>query len=154
MTEKTFSENNLPVLLDPPASQVGANASWVQPFADGRGANRAVFLMIGGVVGTNDVVLQLWQAQDSSGTGAKQITGATATIPNPSTGAFVTVEISPGAMDNIVDEDGHSVFTWVQARVTSAAAEVWGLMYFQRDLRTPGVFSQHATYLSAVEVDN
>ena len=67
--------------MDPPASQVGANESWVQPFADGRGADRAVFMLIGGAIGTNDVVLQLWQTTDSPGTSAKVITGATATIP-------------------------------------------------------------------------
>jgi hypothetical protein len=153
MTVKSFDKNNLVVLLDPPASQVGANESWVQPFADGRGADRAVFMLIGGIIGTNDVVLQLWQATSSGGANAKIITGATATVPLSSTGALVTVEIGPGALDNMTDNvTGLSPFSYVQARVTAASAELWTLVYFQHNLRYPGKHSQDATYLSAVRL--
>ena len=153
MTVKTFDRSNLVYLLDPPASQVGTNESWVQPFADGKGADRAVFMLVGGAIGTNDVVLQLWQATDSSGTSAKIITGATATVPLASTGAIVTVEIGPGALDNTTDDvTGKSPFSWVQARITAASAEVWTLVYFQHNLRYPGKYTQDATYLSYVRL--
>jgi len=152
MTIKSFDKNNLVVLLDPPASQVGANSSWVQPFADSKGADRAVFMLVTGIVGTNDVVLALYQAQDSGGTGAKVITGATVTAALGTTGKIGTVEIGPGALDNDPDSDGNSTFSWVQARVTAASAELWTLIYIRHNLRYPGAHTQDATYLTPVTV--
>lgn len=147
MTVKSFDQHNLVYLLDAPSNQVGANSSWVQPFADGKGADRAVFMLIAGAVGSNDVVLQLYQAQDNAGTGAKIITGATAQVTTTNANGVCTVEIGPGALDNVVDEDGKSTFTWVQARVTASSAEDWTLLYFQHNLRYPGKYDQDATYV-------
>lgn len=148
MTVKSFDQHNLVQLLDPPADQVGANSSWVQPFADGRGADRAVFMLVVGALDTNEVVLELWQAEDSAGLNAKVIPNTTVTIPVTSTGEVVTVEIGPGALDNITDaaDTGNSTFTWVQARVTTAAQNLWTLVYFRHNLRYPGFYSQDATY--------
>jgi hypothetical protein len=153
MTQHSFNEHNQVTLLDPPASQVGASSSWVQPFVDGVGADRAVFMLVTGVVATNDVVLTLNQAQDSAGTGSKVITGATTTVLNGSTGEIQTIEIGPGALDADVDADGNSVWSYVQAEVTSAAAEIWGLIYVRHNLRLPsGALNQDATYSAAVQV--
>lgn len=152
MTVKSFDEHNIVALTDPPASQGSANQSWAQPFVASQGADRAVYMLVSGAISSNDIVLALYQAKDSSGTDAKVITGATATIPNNTSGEIVTVEIGPGALDNTVDEDGASLFTWVQSRVTSGASQLWGLIYIRHNLRYPGLHEQDATYVAQVRV--
>lgn len=153
MTQKSFDQSNLVVLLDPPAAQTSANSSWLQPFADSKGADRAVFMLVSGIVANADVVLALYQATSTGGAGAKAITGATATITNPSTGSIATVEIGPGAMDNDTDaSDGNSNYAYVQARVTANSSDVWGLIYIRHNLRYPGRFDQDTTYSSQVRV--
>lgn len=154
MTVKTFDQHNLVTLLDPPADQAGAGSSWVSPFADGRGADRAIFMLVTGDVAA-DVTLTLTQATDSSGTDSKPIPGATLTVPAGNTGAVSTIEIGPGALDNIGDpaeDDGNSDFVWVQATVSTTGTELHTLLYIQHNLRYPGQFSQDATYLSQVRV--
>lgn len=152
MAIKSFDQNNLVILLDPPAAQAGANSSWLQPFADSKGADRAVFMLVSGIVSNADVVLALYQAKNSSGGSAAAISGATSTISNPSTGEIVTVEIGPGALSADVLSDGNSDFDWVQARVTANSGDVWGLIYIRHNLRYPGYFDQDATYSDQVRV--
>lgn len=147
MTIHSFDKNNLLILLDPPASQVGANSSWLQPFADAKGADRAVYMLVTGIVASNTVAFELWQATTSGGAGAKVITGTTITpIQIASTGEIVTVEIGPGAVD---DKNG---YTWVQGRVTSAAANPFTLIYIRHNLRYPGYYDQDATYTQQLRV--
>lgn len=148
MTVKSFDKHNMCVLLDPPADQVGANSTWVQPFANSEGGDRAVFMLITGLVDTNTITFELWQATTSGGAGpAKVITGTTITpIAIASAGEIVTIEIGPGALD---DKNG---FTWVQARVGSGAANLWTLVYIRHNLRYPGLFAQDATYTQQVRV--
>lgn len=152
MTIHSFHEHNLVSLLDPPAAQVGANSSWVQPFVDGVGADRAVFMLVTGALASNDVDLDLYQATSSAGAGAAAISGASTSVANGSTGEIATIEIGPGALVSSVDSDGNSPYSYVQARVTSAASQVWGLIYIRHNLRYPGPLTQDATYSAQVHV--
>lgn len=157
MTVKSFDQHNLATLLDAPASQAGASSPWVQPFADGRGADRAVFMLISGA-NTEEITLDLWQAVDAAGTDTKVIPGATAVVDAGGTGEIVTIEIGPGALDNVpqspTPDDGNSDFTYVQGVVTidGGGSEIWTLVYIQHNLRYPGYYSQDATYSSQVRV--
>ncbi len=145
----SYAENIYNELAIPPADQGSLNTAWVQPFANGGGANRVVYKLGVGAI-TETVTVKLTQAQDASGTGAKDITGATITAFTSATDNGVrTIQITPSALD---DNNG---FTFVRAEVTVANAGTEN--YFVEELRFanryPGQFTQATTYTQSVEVN-
>lgn len=144
----TFSGSHKLTVLLPIASQGDLNTSWVSPFADGEGADRAVFKISVGAL-TEEVDMALFQATDSNGTGRKVIVGAEVTQLTSSTDERTrTVEIGPGALD---DANG---FKFVRAEITvdGAGNELYSVEMIQHRLRYPGNFEQAASYDEAVIV--
>lgn len=130
------------------ASQGSLNSAWVQPFADGAGGDRAVYMLVLGDTAQN-LDMKLTQAVNSSGGSAKDITGAAITTITSSTDQkIVTIEIGPGALDD------PNLFNYVRAEITIASSGVgiWGLVYLRYRLRTPGIQTQPSAYAQAVRV--
>jgi hypothetical protein len=124
------------------ATQGSISSSWVAPFTTGE-SNSAVFMFQVGTIGAGvSFAVKLRQAQDSAGTGAKDITGATiSNFTETEDERIRTIEIGPGALD---DANG---FTYVQAVVTATGGTaIWGANMLLPALRYPGIGSQHATY--------
>lgn len=150
---KTYDQNILDSILIVPASRTSVNSSWVQPFADGRGAERAVFKVVAGAVSGNDITAELWEAKDSNGTSARVMAGSQIIIPDASTGEQQTIEIGPNKLSQPnYDEDGNSEYTWVQLRVTSAGAQLFGAFYIRHELRDAGYYAQDETYPVALRL--
>jgi hypothetical protein len=149
----TFNGSNKVQLLIPCADNGDVNTSWVNPFSDGEGAERAVFLISVGTVGAQ-LDMTLYQAQDASGTGRKIITDAAITqVSSANDEKVATIEIGPGALD---DPNG---FKYVRAEVVVAgsATEEYTVLLIKHRLRYPGigwsgVGAQHSTYDEAVTV--
>lgn len=144
----TYDASNHLKLLIVPATQGSLNTSYVAPFADGGAANRAVFQITVGAT-TQDVTMALYQAQDSSGTGRKAITGASITAITSSTDECIkTIEISPGAMD---DKNG---FKYVRAEVVVASAGTtpYSVQLIKHFLRRAGLNDQDSSYAEAIIV--
>lgn len=143
----TFDAHHKVDLLIVPAAQGSLNSSWVQPFADGGSSDRAVFMMVVGAVSANQN-FKLTQALTSGGGTPKDITGAAITAITTSTDeCVVTIEIAPGALDNL------NGYTWVRAEVSVAGGTpVWGLLMLKHRLRYPGVGGQPTAYRQAVIV--
>lgn len=143
----TFNGSSKLQLLIVPAAQASLNTSWVSPFADGGGADRAVFLLtVGAIAGT--VAMKITQATSSAGAGAKDITGAAITTVTTSTDESLnTIEIAPGALD---DTNG---FKWVRAEVTVVTGTpVYSVTLLKHRLRYPGIGGQDTSYRQAVIV--
>lgn len=137
----TFDANHKLQLLLPPADQGDVNTSWVSPFVVGE-ANRAVFMFVIGAVGAN-LDAKITQAQDSGGTGAKDITGAALTaITTTTDNVIATIELAPGSLDDV------NGFTYVRAEVTVAGAStgIYAVVYMLHSLRYPIAGDQHSTY--------
>jgi len=144
----SYHSNHKLVLLLPPADQGDLNTAWVEPFADGGSAERAVFEIVVGTAGAN-LDMKLTQATSSGGAGAKDITGAAITAITTTTDLCIkTIEIGPGAMD---DKNG---FKWVRAEVLVAGAStaVYSVTLIKHRLRYPGTGTQDATYSEQVVV--
>lgn len=144
----SFDLNNLVDLPVVPATNGDTNTSWVQPFADGYGADRAVYVLVLGAA-ANTVDFKLTQATSSGGAGAKDITGATVTQITTSTDEGLwTIEIGPGALDDL------NGFTYVRAEVTVGSTDtaVFGIMYIRHRLRRPGEYDQPTAYKQSVRV--
>lgn len=144
----TFNENVRVDLLLPPATQGSLNTAWIQPFANGGGGNRTLFLLTIGAT-TENVTAKVTQATSSAGAGAKDVTGATITAVTSSTdNVIVTIDLGPNALD------GTNGYTWIRLEVTVAAAgttpySVAELRYVNR---YPGNFEQADSYAEAVVV--
>jgi hypothetical protein len=151
-TAKTFHLSQKYSLEIPFASQASSNSSWVAPFADGGFSGVATFFLTVGAI-TQNVTFKLTQAQDSSGTGAKDITGAVlATAFTSSTdNATRSIAVQPGALD---DANG---FKYIRAEVTvsGGASEIYGVQLVLGDLRyNPPFWTQDATYTAQVTVND
>ena len=118
MQLRTFHENIKVVAAIYP--QTVLNTSVASGWKDMRGFSRVVFLLsVGATDGTIDA--SVTQAQDSSGTGSKAITGASITQITAAGGnRVVSVEVSEGALDN--------GYTHVQITVTGAGATTGSLV--------------------------
>lgn len=142
---RTFDSTHYLRVLDPIASQASANTDWIQVFAD---ANRAVFQIVVGAVGTS-LAVKLTQAQDDAGTGAKDITSAAlVTITNGGSNgenSICTIDIGPGDLD---DKNG---FDYVRCEVTATGTCVWGVILCLYDLRIQPP-TQHSSYEQAVKL--
>ncbi len=150
-TIKSYDKHFLPKLEIVPADQASANTAWVQPFADGYGANRAHYMLIIGNVGTDNITAAVFQATDADGTDSKAVTSASITaVTSASAGEIITIEISPDALDNL------NGFTWVRLVVTvaSSGTEPYTVVYNRYDLRNVGNTPQHATYTQIIRVPN
>jgi hypothetical protein len=125
-----------------PVDQGDVNTSWVNPFSDGGGADRAVFVLFIGTVGGGATVdVALFQATDAAGTGRKAITGADLTQITPANDEkLASIEIGPGALD---DANG---FKYVRAEVNCSATEIYGVFLIKHRLRYPGIGDQHTSY--------
>lgn len=144
----TFDAHNQVQLLLPPSTAASANSSWVAPFADGGGADRAVFMLVLGAT-TQDVTFKVTQALDSSGTTPKDITGAAIVALTSATDEkVVTIEIGPGAMDDA------NAYKYVRGEVTiaSAGTSPYTLLLIKHRLRNSTVGSQHASYSQQIRV--
>lgn len=144
----TFNGSSQLDVLIVPATQGSLNTSYVAPFADGGGADRAVFKLTVGAT-TEDVSMALYQATDSAGTGRKAITGAAiTTITSASDECVKTIEIGPGALDDV------NGFKYVRAEVTVAAAGTtpYCVELIKHRLRYPGAVDQPSSYAEAVIV--
>lgn len=149
MSYHTFHTSHDVQLLLPPADQGDLNTSWVAPFANGGGANAAVFMLVVGTVAADAIDLQVYQATDSSGTGAKVITGAAITQITTTTDECVkTIEIFPWNMDDV------NGFKYVRANVTVAGAgtENYTVLLIKHQLRQPGNFTRHSSYTEYVSL--
>lgn len=144
----TFNGSSKLSLLIVSAAQSSLNSSWISPFADGGGADRAVFILNIGVVSSSTVAMKITQATDSSGTGAKDITDAAITAVTTSTDESLnTIEIGPGAMDDV------NGFKFVRAEVTvGAGTPVYSVTLLKHRLRYPGIGGQDTSYRQAVIV--
>ena len=148
MSFHRFDENVYMDVLITNAAQGSANTSYVAPFADGGGANRAVFaLVLGAAAGNVDFKLQ--QATNSSGGSVKDITGAAVTTITTSTDeCLVTIEVTPSALDDI------NGFKYIRGVVTVASGTpAYTVLYIKHALRRAGEFTQGADYTQAVFVD-
>ncbi|RMG88669.1 MAG: hypothetical protein D6712_03170 [Chloroflexi bacterium] len=133
-----------------PATQGSLNTGWIAPFVND-GANRAVFLLDVGTLGAGVTIdMKLEQATDSSGTGAKDITGAVITQVTDTTDERVrTIEIAPNALDDI------NGYTYVRAVVTVAGGTgtaPYGVLALSRQLREPGNTTSGSDWDEAVFV--
>lgn len=150
MNPHTFHLNSPVQLLIDPADQASANSSWVAPFASGYRAERAVFIMPVGTIAAEEIDLKITQATDSSGTGAKDITGAAITqITTAGGNEVVSIEIGPGALD---DANG---FKYVRAEVTvdNAGAEPYAVLLVKHRLRHAVSDAIDSTYSQYVVVE-
>lgn len=132
MNPHTFHLNSPVQLLIDPADQASANSSWVAPFATGWRAERAVFVLTVGTIAAEEIDFKVTQAQDASGTGAKDVTGAAITQISAAGGNEVaTIEVGPGALD---DANG---FKYLRAEVTvdGAGAEPYSVLLVKHRLR-------------------
>lgn len=132
------------------AAQGSQNSSWLSPFATSGvsgDADRAVFWLDIGTV-TDDVDVAIFQATDTSGTGAKAITGAaltTITVANDN--KIATIELRP---DNMDDKNS---FKYVQVQVTVASGTpIYSVAQILHRLRYPGIGGQVTTYDEQVEI--
>ncbi len=144
----TFDKNIKMESLIPPADQGDINTSWVQPFSGGTSADRAVFLIHTGTVGTS-LDMALYQATDATGTGRKAITSAALVQVTPSNdNAVATIEIGPGALD------GKNGFKFVRAEILVSGADTdnYGVLLIHHRLRYPGLDDQPASYNQQVVV--
>lgn len=153
----TFDGSFLPTLLIGPADQASANTSWHAPFADGRGATRATYLLVVGTLSAEEVDFKLRQATDSSGTGAKDVIdweGNVVKITQITTSTdfcVKTVEISAGALDL------NNGYKYIQGVVTvdNSGTENYTLLLLQHGLReagslAAGTANADATYTESV----
>lgn len=146
----TFSENHQVQLLLAPADQGDLTTSYVAPFADGGGANRATFFAVIGAT-TEEFDMSLLQATDSSGTGSKAIAGAAITQITSSTDeVIVSIEIGPGALDDI----GGFKYVAAQVVLDGSGTCPYTVFLVKHQLRRPGDFTQDATYAEAIEVNS
>ena len=140
----TFNGSNRLRQLIGLAAQGSLNTNWINPFASSGSngdADRAVFVIWVGTL-SDDVDAKVTQAQDATGTGAKDITGAVwTTFTTTEDERFRSVEIGPGALD---DANG---FSFVRVEVTVASGTpVYGVFQINHRLRYPGIGGQDATY--------
>lgn len=144
----TFNGSSKLQLLIVSAAQGSLNTSWVSPFADGGGADRAVFLLDIGSVSSGTVAMKITQATSSAGAGAKDITGAAITAVTTTTDESLnTIEIAPGAMDDV------NGFKWVRAEVTvSTGTPIYSVIMLKHRLRYPGIGGQDTSYRQAIIV--
>lgn len=145
MSFHKFDENVFVDVLITNAAQGSLNTSYVTPFADGGGANRAVFALLIGAASA-DVDFKLEQATSSGGGGAKDVTGASITTITTSTDeCFVTIELGPGALD---DKNGYK---YVRGVVTVAGGTpVYSVLLFKHAMRRAGEFTQGSNYTQQV----
>lgn len=142
----TFDGSHKVRVLISPAGQGSLNSAWVAPFSTSGvagDADRAVFFLLAGTLDADDTIdVAIFQAQDANGTGAKAITNATlTTVTDDNDEAIKSIEIGPGALDNV------NGFTHVRVQVTVAnGTPVWGLFQVNHRLRYAGVGGQDATY--------
>lgn len=133
------------ILLAFAAPKTSANSSWFQPFQSDPYCNRYAVLLYNTAVGTTlDMGIQ--QAQDSSGTGAKNIADSASTalaitqLVAADDNYLVSLDFGPGALD---EKNG---FTYVQVQVTASGTCNWGVLGFRYFLRQPGQFNWTSTY--------
>lgn len=142
----SYDKHFSPKVMDPIAQQSSANTAWELAFADDAMANRWMAEINFGAIGTS-LDAKVTQAQDSSGTGAKDVTGAALTqILTALQNGLATIDIGPGALD---DKNG---FKYVRVEVTVVGTTVWGVNTCRYDLRNPGKLAQDATYRQQVRV--
>lgn len=142
-----FSESHIVRHLIVNATQGTTQSAWVDPFVSGE-ADRCVFMLILGATSEN-VDFSLTQATNTSAGGEKAITGASITTLTSSTDeVVVTIEIGPGALDDVNE------FKYVSATVTvaSAGTSPFAVLQINHRLRYPGIQSQHASYSQQVIV--
>ncbi len=142
----TFDSNFKPEVLLAPATRGSTNSSWVAAFTEGN--NRAVVALNVGTT-VQAISFKLTQAQDASGTGAKDITGAAlASITTANDNTYNTIDIGPGALD------GADGFTFIRAEMTIASAGTTptDVVLYRYDLRRAGEGAQDATYAQQVIV--
>lgn len=142
----TYHTTNHLQLLIIPAAQGTLTSTGVAPFADGGGADRAVFELTLGTLSSGTVDMKLQQATTLGGS-AKDITGAAITQIGTTTDECIkTIEIGPGALD---DKNGYK---WVTCVVTvSTGTPIWSLKLIKHKLRNTNV-AQDSSYSEQVEV--
>lgn len=128
------------------ASQASSNTPWELAFADEAYSDRFVAEVIWGAVGTS-LDAKITQAQDSGGTGAKDVPGAALTqVVTGGANKMATIDIGPGALD---DKNG---FKYVRVEVVVVGTVVWGVVTKRYDNRNAGKQSQDSSYAQQVRV--
>lgn len=139
MNHHSFDDSIIPTTLIAHNTTASANSDWISPFTDN--ANRYYALLNAGAIGTS-IDLKVTQAQDSSGTGAKDVTDADGNalaitqMVSADANELRGIDIGPGALD---DKNG---FKYIRFEVTIAGSCDYSLVGFKYDLRYSGVNSR------------
>lgn len=145
MANQSFAPNHDIQMLLMPAARGTTTTSYVQPFANGGGANRVAFLLVIGTISSGTVDFKLVEALTSGGGSAQDISGKAITQLGTSTDeVVVSIELEPGDLDNA---DG---YTYVAATTTvSTGTPIWSVLMIKYDLRN-SVSTFHSTYSQQV----